>query len=186
MTTAWNFIYWIHGGSEHKIKISFLFWTEMQSIDLSRITLQWANIKKWGRGSGGQFHTNHYILSTRASSWCLCLQECGKGLLESIARKFAVIWKIEQNRKVHCECGNILKWTLQWWKLHLTILSIVKVCYTERFATTISSTTQPCNVGTMLQAFKTMLQQCCNTVLWKKSSLWIVLCNMTFIRVLLQ
>ena len=51
------------------------------TIDLSRITLQWANIKKWGRGSGGQFHTNHYILSTRASSWCLCLQECGKGLL---------------------------------------------------------------------------------------------------------
>ena len=29
-------------------------------IDLSRIT-QWANIKKWGRGSVGQFHTNHYI-----------------------------------------------------------------------------------------------------------------------------
>ena len=51
------------------------------SIDLSRITLQWTNTKKWGRGSGGQFHTNHCILSTRASSWCLCSLECGKGLL---------------------------------------------------------------------------------------------------------
>ena len=50
-------------------------------IDLSRITLQWTNTKKWGRGSGGQFHTNHCILSTRASSWCLCSLECGKGLL---------------------------------------------------------------------------------------------------------
>ena len=51
-----------------------------RSIDLSRITLQWP-IKKWGHGLGGQFHTNHCIVSTRASSWCLCLQECGKGLL---------------------------------------------------------------------------------------------------------
>ena len=51
-------------------------------IDLSRITLQWANTKKWGRGSGGQFHTNHCILSTRASSWCFCSQECGKGLFK--------------------------------------------------------------------------------------------------------
>ena len=51
-------------------------------IDLSAcIPLQWANIKKWGRGSGGQFHTNHCILSTRASTWCLCLQGFGKGLL---------------------------------------------------------------------------------------------------------
>ena len=48
-------------------------------------TLHWANIKNWGRGSGqGQFHTNHCILSTRASSWCLCLQECGKGLWAEI------------------------------------------------------------------------------------------------------
>ena len=47
------------------------------SIDLSAcIPLQWANIKKWGRGSGGQFHTNHYILSTRASTWYLRLQGC--------------------------------------------------------------------------------------------------------------
>ena len=43
-------------------------------------SLQCANIKKWGRGSGGQFHTNHCVLSTRPSTWCLSLQECGKGL----------------------------------------------------------------------------------------------------------
>ena len=79
--------------------------------------------------------------------------------LESITRKFAVIWKIEQNRKVHCECPNIiLKWTLQWWKLHLTILSIVKVHHKEQFATTIFSTTQPCNVGSIQNNVATMLQ----------------------------
>ena len=33
-------------------------------------------------------------------------------------------------------------------------------CYTGRFATTIFSTTQRCNVGTMLQSFETMLQRC--------------------------
>ena len=33
-------------------------------------------------------------------------------------------------------------------------------CYTGRFATTIFSTTQHCNVGTMLQSFETMLQRC--------------------------
>ena len=54
------------------------FWTP---IDLSLFTLQWANIKKWRRGSDRHFHTNHWSLSTRASSWCLCLQECGIGLL---------------------------------------------------------------------------------------------------------
>ena len=37
--------------------------------------------------------------------------------------------------------------------------------YTRRFAPTIFSATQRCNVGTMLQRFKTMLQQCCNAVL---------------------
>ena len=58
------------------------FWPVRSKIDLSRITLQWTNTKKWGRGSGGQFHTNHCILSTRASSWCLCSLECGKGLFE--------------------------------------------------------------------------------------------------------
>ena len=30
-----------------------------------------------GGGLGGQFHTNHRVLSTRASTWCLCFQECG-------------------------------------------------------------------------------------------------------------
>ena len=38
---------------------------------------------------------------------------------------------------------------------------------------TIFSTTQGSNVGTMLQPFETMLQQCCNTVLCIKSSLQI-------------
>ena len=56
-----------------------------QPLDLSRITLLWANIKKWGQGSVGQFHTNHCILSTRASSCCLCLQEYRKGLLASFS-----------------------------------------------------------------------------------------------------
>ena len=58
--------------------------TMSRSIDLSRITLQWANVKKWGWGSGGQFHINHCILSTQTSSWCICWKECGKGLLTSI------------------------------------------------------------------------------------------------------
>ena len=49
-----------------------------QPLDLSRITLLWANIKKWGQGSDGHFHTNHCILSTRASSCYLCLQECAQ------------------------------------------------------------------------------------------------------------
>ena len=52
-------------------------------IDHSHTSLQWAYIRKWGRGLGGQFHTNHFILSTRASSWRLCLQECGKGLIST-------------------------------------------------------------------------------------------------------
>ena len=53
------------------------------------ITLQWVNIKKWERGSDGHFHTNHWSLSTRASSWCLCLQEGGKGLLRRPRRRFS-------------------------------------------------------------------------------------------------
>ena len=55
-------------------------WQNQLPIHLSRITLRWANTKKWGRGSGGQFHTTHCILSTSASSWCLCSHECGNGL----------------------------------------------------------------------------------------------------------
>ena len=38
-------------------------------------------------------------------------------------------------------------------------------CHTGRFATTIFSVTQRCNVGTMLEPFETTLQQCCNAVL---------------------
>ena len=48
--------------------------------DLSHVTLQWANIKKQGQGSDRHFHTNHCISSIGASSWCLFLQECRKGL----------------------------------------------------------------------------------------------------------
>ena len=36
---------------------------------------------------------------------------------------------------------------------------------TRRFQTTISSAAFRCNVGTMLQPFKTMSQQCCNAML---------------------
>ena len=60
-------------------------------INLSRITVPWANIKKWVWGSGRQFHTNHCILPTRASSWCLCLQECGKGLLRTWSHKINLL-----------------------------------------------------------------------------------------------
>ena len=62
-----------------------LFFTK--TIDLCRITLQWANIKKWGRGSGGQFHTNHYILSTwvfrRVSSAAKCPSMLGVATREN-------------------------------------------------------------------------------------------------------
>ena len=46
-----------------------------------------------------------------------------------------------------------------------------------RFATTIFSTTQHCNVGTMLEKFETTSQQCCNAVLRQTLSLRIVSCN---------
>ena len=49
-----------------------------------------------------------------------------------------------------------------------------------RFATTIFSATQRCNVATMLQPFETMSQQCCNAVLRLKSLLQIVSCNISF------
>ena len=53
------------------------------------ITLKWANVRTWERGSDGHFHTNHCSLSTRVSSWCLCLQDCGKGLLRRPRRRFS-------------------------------------------------------------------------------------------------
>ena len=53
--------------------------------DLSHIMLQWANIKKQGQGSDGHFHTNHCIVSIRALSWCLFLQQCRKGLLPDMS-----------------------------------------------------------------------------------------------------
>ena len=59
-------------------------------------------------------------------------------------------------------------------------LRALRWCYTGQFATTIFSATKRCNVGTMLQPFETILQQCCNAVLRQKSSLRIVPCNITF------
>ena len=35
--------------------------------------------EKWGWSLGGQLHTNRCILSSQASSCCLCFQECRKG-----------------------------------------------------------------------------------------------------------
>ena len=43
--------------------------------------------------------------------------------------------------------------------------AFLRWCYTRPFATTIFSATQCCNVGTMLQPFEAMSQQCCNAVL---------------------
>ena len=58
-------------------RVAYISFSKFQ-IDLSRVLLQWANTMKWGWGAAGQFHTNHYMLFTLASSWCLCLQECRK------------------------------------------------------------------------------------------------------------
>ena len=46
-----------------------------------------------------------------------------------------------------------------------SLFHVLRRCCTGRFETTIFSATQRCNFGTMLQAFKTMSQQCCNAVL---------------------
>ena len=49
-----------------------LLWEDNKTtIHLFHIPLQWTNIKKWGRGSRGQFCSNHCILSIQASSRCL-------------------------------------------------------------------------------------------------------------------
>ena len=72
-------------------------------------------------------------------------------------------WGIMQNQGLWSGCGS---WLWRW-------------CYAGRFATTISSATQLFNVGTLLQPFETMLQQCCNAVLRQKSALRIVPCNIT-------
>ena len=44
------------------------------------------------------------------------------------------------------------------------LISPLRWCYTGRFAATIFSATQRCNVGTMLYQFETTSQQCCNAV----------------------
>lgn len=47
-------------------------------IDPSRTPLQWANIKKWGRGSRGQFRTNHCILSPKTRVEAFVYRNAGK------------------------------------------------------------------------------------------------------------
>ena len=70
---------------------------------------------------------------------------------------------------------------LLFWRSHCRRRrGILRWCYKGRFATTIFSATQRCNVGTMLQPFETMSQQCCSAVLRWKSSLQIFSCNITF------
>ena len=83
---------------------------------LSRIPLQWANIKKWGRGSGGQFHTNHCILSTRASSWCLCLQECGKGYWKFTSLKHVKLILLNALKIVKCKILQVFFFSVITWK----------------------------------------------------------------------
>ena len=62
--------------------------------------------------------------------------------------------------------------------LRARLFSLVwRWCNTEWFATTIFRATQRRNAGTMLQTFGTLLQQCGNAVLRKKSSLRIVSCT---------
>ena len=48
-------------------------------IDLSRFTLYSEQTQR----NEDEARVDNFILCTRASSWCLCLQECGKGLLFS-------------------------------------------------------------------------------------------------------
>ena len=69
-------------------------------IDLSHITLQWANIKKRGQGSDGHFHTNHCILSTGALSCCLFYTSAGKAYCQTCL-VMALLEKICQLNLVH-------------------------------------------------------------------------------------
>ena len=57
------------------------------------------------------------------------------------------------------------------------VLRVLRWCYTRRFATTIFSPTQHCNLAATLFRMVTALFQHCNTVLSYKSSLRIVRCN---------
>ena len=47
-------------------------------MDLSCIMLQWANIKKWGQSSGGQFHTNHCIFPPKPWVGAFVYRNVGK------------------------------------------------------------------------------------------------------------
>ena len=85
-----------------------------------------------------------------------------------------------------CVITSVILMTTLFYKLALILQgeiwcrSLLRLCYTRWFATTIFSATQHCNVGTMLQPFKTMSQQYCIAVLRWKSSSQMVSCNITF------
>ena len=65
------------------------------------------------------------------------------------------------------------------WKTMLLVFPL-RWCYTRRFAPTIFSATQGCNIVTILFRTVTTLFQHCNAALRLKSSLRIVPCNITF------
>ena len=52
-------------------------------------------------------------------------------------------------------------------------------CYASCWLTVMLHETIHCNVGTLLQPFKPMSQQCCNAVLHYKSLLRVIQCNIT-------
>ena len=67
-------------------------------------------------------------------------------------------------------CSNSFSWFnnsqyVVYWRNEWVCGTCLRWCYMRRFATTILSATQRSNVGTMLQPFETMSQQCCNAAL---------------------
>ena len=84
---------------------------------------------------------------------------------------------------------------VQWWTLLSSSISTpwftteyanvgraIRWCYTRRFATTIFSATQRCNIiATLFRMVPTLFQHC-SAVLRQKSSLRIVQCNITYVR----
>ena len=71
---------------------------DLKVVDLSRILLRWANIKKWGRDSGGQFHTNHCnIISCRN---ILC--SLPRSQMPYTQKKTKTIYLLEPNHIKQC------------------------------------------------------------------------------------
>ena len=100
--------------------------------------------------------------------------------------KFAIIWFAVHVSGVMFLCRFMQVKTRDcrlaaWFSSSLMYLNVkLRWFYTRRFATTILSATQRCNVGTMLQPFDAMWQQCCNAVVHCKLSLRNVPWNITF------